>query len=89
MLAFHKAFPDARYTVEDRLAEGDRVAVRWTLRATQSGDYLGHPATGKSFAVTGTSTFRIAQGKIQEIVVNMDRLGMMEQLGWLAAAPPK
>ena len=88
MAAFHAAFPDARYTIEEQIAEADKVAVRWTLRGTQSGDYQGQPASRKKIAVTGISLLRIAEGQIQEITVNMDRLGLMEQLGWLPAAPP-
>lgn len=86
MARFHAAFPDARYTVEDQIAEGDKVVVRWTLRATQSTEYQGHPPNGKTIAVTGISIFRLANGKIQEIWVNMDRLGQMERLGWLPEA---
>ncbi len=89
MAAFHKVFPDARYSVDDMVAEGDRVVVRWTLRGTQSGEYKGRPATGKTFTATGISILRLARGKIQEITVNMDRLGMMQQLGWLPTAPQK
>jgi steroid delta-isomerase-like uncharacterized protein len=87
MAKFHAAFPDAHYTVEDQIAEGDQVVVRWTLRATQATEYQGHPPNGKTMTVTGISIFRLAGGKIQEITVNMDRLGQMEQLGWLPAAP--
>ena len=57
--------------------------------ATHSGEYQGHPPTGKTITVTGISIFRLADGKIQEITVNMDRLGQAQQLGWLPApAPP-
>ena len=83
MARFHLAFPDARYNVEDLIAEDDKVVVRWTLRATQSLEYQGHLPNGKTMTVTGISIFRLAEGKIQEITVNMDRLGQMEQLGWL------
>jgi hypothetical protein len=62
--------------------------VRWTLRATQAAEYQGHLPNGKTMTVTGISIFRLADGKIQEITVNMDRLGQMEQLGWLPAAAP-
>ena len=86
MAKFHAAFPDARYTVEDQIAEGDKVVVRWTLRATQSLEYQGHPSSGKTMTVTGISLFRLGDGNIQEITVNMDRLGMMEQLGWIPVA---
>jgi steroid delta-isomerase-like uncharacterized protein len=88
MAAFRAAFPDFRYTIEEPIAEGDKVVVRWILRGTQLKEYQGRPPSGKSMAVTGISIFRIADGKIQEITVNMDRFGMMEQLGWLPVAPP-
>ena len=87
MAGFHKAFPDLRFTIEDLIAEGDEMAVRWTMRGTHLGEYQGRPPSGKAVTVTGVSVFRMANGKIQEINVHMDRLGMMEQLGWLP--PPK
>jgi len=83
MAAFHTAFPDLHFTVEDVIAEGDKVVVHWSLRATQLGDYQGRPATGKTVSVSGMSLFRLADGKIQEITVSMDRLGQWQQLGWL------
>jgi steroid delta-isomerase-like uncharacterized protein len=89
LMAFHAAFPDLHYTVEEQIAAGDKVVVRWTLRATQAKEYQGHPPNGKTMTVTGISIFRLADGKIQEIWVNMDRYGQMEQLGWLPATPGK
>ena len=83
MAGFHKAFPDLRFTIDEPIADGDKVVVRWTLRGTQSGEYQGRPPTGNPITVAGISIFRLADGKIQEITVNMDRLGMMEQLEWL------
>src|SRR5436309_11415097 len=69
MTAFHTAFPDLHFTVEEMIAEGDKVVVRWSLRGTHLGDYQGRPATGKAMSVTGMSLFRLANGKIQEITV--------------------
>jgi len=91
MTAFHTAFPDLQFTIEDEIAEGKRIAVRWTMRATHLGEYQSHPPTGKQVEVTGISIFHIADGKIQEITVNMDRLGQFQQLGWWPAPtqPPK
>jgi steroid delta-isomerase-like uncharacterized protein len=86
LTAFHAAFPDLHYTVADQINAGEKVVVRWTLRATQAKEYQGHPPNGKTMTVTGISIFRLASGKIQEIWVNMDRLGQMEQLGWLPAS---
>lgn len=88
MAAFHAAFPDLRFTIEEEMAEGDRIAVRWTLRATHRGEYQGRPPTGKTVAVTGISIFQIVAGKIQTITVSMDRLGQFQQLGWLPAPVP-
>jgi predicted ester cyclase len=77
------------YTVEDQITAGEKVLVCWTLRATQAKEYQGHTSNGKTMTVTGISIFRLADGKIQEIWVNMDRLGQMEQLGWLQAPASK
>ena len=83
MAGFHAAFPDLHFTLEDLIAGGDNVVVRWTLRGTHLGEFHGRPATGRAINVTGTSTFRIESDRIREIWVNMDRYGLMEQLGWL------
>lgn len=85
MASFHQAFPDLRFTIDDPIADGDKVVVHWTLHGTHSGECQGRPTTGKTMTVTGISLFRLADGKIQEITVNMDRLGLQEQLGWLPA----
>ena len=89
MAAFHTAFPDLRFTVEEEIAEGNPVAIGWRLQATHLGAYQGHSPTGKTVTVTGISIFQIVDGRIQDITVNMDRLGQFQQLGWLPApAPP-
>mgnify|MGYP000484972139 CR=1 FL=1 len=82
---FRSAFPDARFTVEDLIAEGDRVAARLTMRGTHLGSLNGMPATGRSVVVTGMSIERIAQGRIVEGWNENDALGMLTQLG---ALPP-
>lgn len=87
MAMFHTAFPDLHFTMEDQIAEADKIAVRWAMSGTHLGEYQGRPPTRKKITVTGVSVFRLADGKIQEIHVNMDRLGMMDQLGWLPATP--
>jgi steroid delta-isomerase-like uncharacterized protein len=86
MAGFHASFPDARFTVEELICQGAKVAARWTLRGTQLGEYQGRPPSGRTMTVTGVSIFRIADGKIQENAVSMDRLGMQQQLGLLPAA---
>jgi steroid delta-isomerase-like uncharacterized protein len=78
---YHKALPDVRMTVEDQVAEGDKVVTRITVRGTHQGELLGVPATGKRIEVTGISVDRIEGGKIVEGWVSWDRLGLLRQLG--------
>ena len=52
-VVFRAAFPDLKYTIEDIIAEGDKVVVRWTAKGTHKGELLGMPATGKHVAITG------------------------------------
>ncbi len=85
----HAAFPDIRYTFEDMIAEGDRVATRWTLRGTQTGEFLGIPPTGKAVVVTGINVLRFANGQIVECWETWDRLGLMQQLGVLPPPNPE
>src|ERR1700736_143286 len=75
------AFPDARVTIEDLVAEGDKVVARVSYRGTHTGDFMGIPPTGKQFIVTGAGVFRVADGKIAEQWSNLDMLSLMQQLG--------
>jgi steroid delta-isomerase-like uncharacterized protein len=61
------AFSDLQYTVEDLIAEGDKVAIRWSLTGTQQGEFRGAPPTGKKTTMSGISVVRIANDKIAEI----------------------
>ena len=78
---FRSAFPDFHTTIEDQIAEGDRVATRWTMRGTHEGEFRGIPATGNQISVTGIGIFRFSDGKVVESWDNFDQLGMMQQLG--------
>ena len=78
-------FPDLHFTLEDEIAEGDKVATRWVMRGTQSGPVEGRAGTGKKMEVTGMDIFLITGGKIREVWVNMDSMGQAQQLGWLPA----
>jgi predicted SnoaL-like aldol condensation-catalyzing enzyme len=62
----HGAHPDLRFSVDDLVAEGDRVTIRWTLRGTSTGPMLGRPPTGKPAELAAIVIFRIADGKIAE-----------------------
>lgn len=75
------AFPDLRYTVEELLVDGDRVAARFTLRGTHHGPFRGRAATGRSVEVGGSTHYRVAGGKLTEVRVFADFLGLLRQLG--------
>ena len=75
------AFPDLALTIEDLIAEGDRVVKRWTARCTHQGEFMGIPPTGNKMEITGTSTYRVERGKFAECWWNTDSLTMMQQLG--------
>ena len=77
----HAGFPDLRFTVEDQIAEGEKVVTRWTLRGTHQGEFLGIAPTGKRATWTGVSIWRFAEGKAVEAWVEMDWLGLLQQLG--------
>ena len=78
---FRDAFPDIRVIVEDTIAEGDKVATRLTLHAVHTGEFQGMLATGKQIAMAQTTIHRIRDGKITEVWVSSDDVGMMKQLG--------
>jgi steroid delta-isomerase-like uncharacterized protein len=75
------AFPDLHFTVEDMIAEGDKVVDRITARGTHQGEFMGIPPTGKHATVTAIDITRIAGGKFVEHWLEMDTLGMLQQLG--------
>ena len=75
------AFPDLHFTLEEVIAEDDKVMTRALLRGTHRGEYLGIAPTGKPVAVMGMVVVRIAQGKFQEGWLMMDNLGLLQQLG--------
>jgi steroid delta-isomerase-like uncharacterized protein len=82
---YRAAFPDARITVEQQLAEGDLVATRWSGRGTHEGELMGISPTGKQVTVSGLTISRLEGGKIVEEFQNWDTLGMMQQLGAVPA----
>jgi predicted ester cyclase len=70
-----------KVTIEDSVTEGDRVAVRFKIMGTNSGEMMGIPATGRLINVVGTGIFRVVDGKVTDNWINFDALGMMQQLG--------
>jgi steroid delta-isomerase-like uncharacterized protein len=79
------AYPDMKLTYEDGIAEGDTVAVRWTMTGTQKGDFAGIPATGKQVTQSGMTFYRLANAKIAELWFLADNLGTLQQLGVVPA----
>jgi predicted ester cyclase len=82
-IPLYKAFPDINFTIEDIVAEGDKVVARFTWRGTHNGEWLGVPPTGKKVSQTVISIYRIAGRKILEGWAVGDMLGLMQQLGAL------
>jgi predicted ester cyclase len=78
---FLAAFPDLRVVVEDTLAEGDKVASRGYFAGTHRGSFMGVAATGKPVHVAYIDVWRVADGKLVENWVQLDMLGLMQQLG--------
>jgi steroid delta-isomerase-like uncharacterized protein len=83
---FRRAFPDFHSTIEDQIAEGDKVVTRWRMRGIHRGEFRGIAPTGKKLDVTGIGIFRFSEeGKVVESWDNFDQLGMMRQLGVIPA----
>ncbi|HVF03141.1 MAG TPA: ester cyclase [Rubrobacteraceae bacterium] len=76
------AFPDMRVSVEEAIAEGDKVVTRWTIRGTHQGELEEFgPPTGKQIEIKGITIHRIEDGKIAEEWERYDNLSIMQQLG--------
>lgn len=78
---FRTVFPDLHFTIDDLIAEDDRVMVRWSGRGTHKAELAGIPATGKAITITGIDIFQIANGQITERWGERDTLSLMQQLG--------
>jgi len=75
------AFNPLRFTIEDIIAEGDKVVVRWTNAGTDVGGFLGMPATGGDFGIAGIDIHVVRDGKLAEHWHVVDLLAQMQQLG--------
>ena len=78
--AIRYALPNARYEVDDLIAEGDRVVVRWRLIGTHQGDFLGIAPTGRAIALNGIAIYRVEGGKLMERWVVSDLHGVLEEI---------
>ena len=81
VMVYRNAFPDVQFTIDEQIAEGDKVVTRWTAHGTHKGELAGIPPTGKSATVTGMGVDRIVNGKIVESWGLFDQFGMLQQLG--------
>ena len=88
MPAFFTAFPDQYTTLEDLIAEGDKVVSRYTFRGTHQGEFMGMPPTGKVVTYTGIAITRFAGGKPVEDWESFDALGLLQQLGAIPQMAP-
>ncbi|WP_096391422.1 ester cyclase [Halopenitus persicus] len=79
--ALYEAFPDMKYTPKVILAEDDRVAARWTATGTHEGELEGIPPTGTEVEFPASGVLRVEDGKITEVWLTYDQLGMLQQLG--------
>jgi steroid delta-isomerase-like uncharacterized protein len=75
------AIPDLHITLEDDIAEGDKVVSRWSAQGTHQGELMGIAPTGNQVIITGITIHRIEEGKIVEEWENWDALGLMQQIG--------
>jgi steroid delta-isomerase-like uncharacterized protein len=82
---FYGAFPDLHHTFEEFVAEGDKVACRFTISGTHKGDFQDIPPTGKTVNVSASVVDRIVDGKIVEHWTLLDTMGLMQQLGVIPA----
>lgn len=81
IMMVRSALPDLSATIEDLIAEGDKVVWRYTSQGTHQGPPFGVPPTGKRLTWTGTGTIQVANGRIADIWDNVDMLAIMQQLG--------
>jgi steroid delta-isomerase-like uncharacterized protein len=86
---YRNAFPDVKVTIDEQIAEGDKVVTRFTSTGTHRGELFGAAPTGKRITIQGVFITRIANGKVVEDIVVYDALGMLRQLGIVPAAVAK
>jgi len=77
----HNSFPDLKITVEDQIAEGDKVVTRWTARATHKGSFIGIEPTGKTLTLTAIHIHRVADNRIAELWEEINLLNVIQPDG--------
>lgn len=79
-------FDNSTFEIDDLVAEGDRVAVRWTMRGTHTGEYFGIPPTGAGVALHAIVIFRVVEGRLAELWPLIDHPGLRRQIEAAASA---
>ncbi len=83
----YRAIPDVQYSVDDVIAAGNKMAIRWTGRGTQSGEYLGIPPSGQKVSYDGITIYELADDRIARIWVSANILGLVRGLGVARPTP--
>jgi len=78
-------FPDIQWTLEETIAEGDKIAARFTMRGTHQGAFFGVPPTGRKIAVQAMNFYRLSDGQFVEERGQPDLLGLLQQIGAVPA----
>ncbi len=84
VVGLRAAFPDIHYTVDELVAEDDRVGVRWHWTGTHQGPFRAYPPTGKAVTNSGSGIFRFKDGKVVSAGLETDRLGFLQEIGAVA-----
>lgn len=87
IFSLRSSFPDMHWTVQEMVAEGQKVVTRFVWTGTHRGTFLGIPATGRSVEVKGVVMDRLEDGKMADSRILMDTMGLMQQLGVIPAPP--
>jgi steroid delta-isomerase-like uncharacterized protein len=83
------AFPNVKWELKSLFSAGDRIAVEWVETGTQTGDWAGIPATGKSYSIRGASLMEVREGKISRLTSYWNMADFLQQLGLMPKTPSK
>lgn len=86
--ALKTAFPDMQITHHEAIVSGNNVAIRWTSTQTHGGEYFGVPASGKQIQIEGIDLFHVRNGKIAEMWIEFDNMGVLQQMGAVSQPQP-
>jgi steroid delta-isomerase-like uncharacterized protein len=87
-LRWYHGFPDRKFTIDEEVVEGDKVAARFTITGTHQGEFMGAPPTGNTITVHGVDLFRIEGGKIKEVQAFFNPMELLQPLGLAPVGSP-